>query len=485
MTLLLAVAILLSIPVFVALLKGNERNRLRAYSGIALVPLLAGAPVQGYLYGWPLWHGTVLGFAVTFGDALAIALLLTRRERLKKQIFWPVFLFYGFSLFTSIFGSVNWTATAFVWWQFARMLLLFTVVAGEGHRLDVRNSLLTGLALGLFYQAAYVITQKLTGQIQANGTFASQNLFGMVLELSILPLVGAALGGYKNKFIVPGALAGLICVAGTGSRAATVFTGAAILGLLIASLVRQSTPRKMKAIGFAVLGLAIASPLALMTLNQRFEGGSYVTEEDTRESFENAARSMAADYPFGVGANMFVWVSIQQDYAERAGVSWLPQNRSKPVHNAYLLARAETGWLGEVAIILMLVVPLLTAFRTAFADRRNPTGELALGISFALLTNIIHNNWEFDLHSAAVQSLLFLNFGLIAAMWRQTRTRDESLSDDVDGQSAQTRRAVTSPPVLPQGGNRSRTSEGEGTRRAPPLVLDYGPQRSRNSDEDG
>lgn len=485
MTILLAVAILCSIPLFVALLKGNERNRLLAYSGIALVPLLAGAPVQGYLNGYDFWLGTAFGFTVTFGDALAIALLITRQERLQKQIFWPVFLFYGFTLFTSIFGSVNWTATAYVWWQFARMLLLFTVVAGEGHRADVRNSLLTGLGLGLIYQAAYVITQKLTGQIQANGTFASQNLLGMVLELSILPLVGAALGGYKNKLIVPGALAGLICVAGTGSRAATVFTGAAVFGLLIASLVRKSTPRKVKAIGFAVLGLAIASPLALMTLNQRFEGGSYVTEEDTRESFEEAARSMAADYPLGVGANMYVWNSIHEGYADRAGVSWLPQNRSKPVHNAYLLARAETGWLGEIAIILMLVVPLLTAFRTAFADRKNPTGELALGISFALLTNIIHNNWEFDLHSAAVQSMLFLNFGLIAAMWRETRTRDKSLSEDVEGQTARGRRPVTSPPVLPQGSGRSRPSAGEETERAPPLVLDYGPRRSRDSDEDG
>ena len=469
MTLLLAIAILCSIPVFVALLNGNERNRLWAFSGVALVPLLASAPVQGYFYGWPTWHGTVLGIAVTFGDALAIALLITRREGRKNLPFWPFFAFYGFSLFTSIFGSVNLTATAFVWWQFARMLLLFAVVGGEGHRVDVRNSLLTGLALGLIYQAAHVIPQKLTGQVQAAGTFGSQNLFGMVLELAILPLVGAALAGFKNKLIIPGILAGLVCVAGTGSRATIVFTGAAVFALLIASLLRKSTPRKLKAMGFAALGLAIASPLALMTLNQRFEGGSYVTEEDTRATFEDAARAMAADHPVGVGANMFVWISIQEDYAERAGVNWLPQNRSKPVHNAYLLARAETGWHGEIAIILMLVIPMLTAFKVAYSDRSNPTGELALAIAFGLLANIIHNNWEFDLHSAPVQMMLFINFGLVAALSRQTRA-DKNTTELTGAQSPKPS-ANSPPPVLAMGGEKRKASAKEGKNGGAPLIL--------------
>lgn len=124
MTYILAVAILLSIPMFVSLLKQHKRYRPLAFTGIALVPLLQGLPILGYFYGWPTWLGTALGFSISLGDALAIALLMTRRDFRKKMQFWPLFAFYGFSLFTSIFFSLNWTATAFVWWQFARMLLL-------------------------------------------------------------------------------------------------------------------------------------------------------------------------------------------------------------------------------------------------------------------------------------------------------------------------------------------------------------------------
>jgi hypothetical protein len=60
---------------------------------------------------------------------------------------------------------------------------------------------------------------------------------------------------------------------------------------------------------------------------------------------------MSADHWLGVGANNFVSVNNTGGYAARAGMDWGPATRSKPAHNAYLVARAETGWLGEIALI--------------------------------------------------------------------------------------------------------------------------------------
>ena len=420
MTLVLAIIILTSVPLFIALLKQQERYRLWAFTGVALVPLIPDLPVTGFLYGWPAWLGTVKGFAISFGDALAIALLLSRRDYLKKLPFWPLLLFYALSLFISIFASTNLTATMFVWWQFARMLLLFVVISGEAHIPEIRDRLMTGLALGLIYQSGHVIMQKASGVVRAAGTFNSPNMIGMVMELSVLTLIGAILAGSKNKLLYPGAVAGMICAAGTGSRATLAFAGAAIFGVLLTSLIRRFSARKFKIVMAAVLGLAVTSPFAIGTLNDRFQGSTMTSPDEVRLAFEEAARTMASDYPIGVGANMFIWNSIHGDYASRAGVSWQAQDRSKPVHNAYLLARAETGWHGEIALILMLVIPMLTALRMAFANRQTSSGELALGCAFGLLANIVHNNWEFDLHSAGVQIILFINLGIIAALWRES-----------------------------------------------------------------
>ena len=210
MTLLLAAAILLSVPLFVALLRQNPRYRLWAFTAVAALPFCPDLPVEGYFYGWSEWRGTSLGIAVSLSDALALALIITRRRTPGKLPFWILFAFYGFALFTSVFFSALWLGTVFVWWQFGRVLLLFAAVAGESHRIDVRNSLATGFALGLIYQAAYVIPQKLSGVIQAHGTIVHQNIFGLMIELSVLPLIGIVLAGNRSKLVMAGIAAALI-----------------------------------------------------------------------------------------------------------------------------------------------------------------------------------------------------------------------------------------------------------------------------------
>lgn len=421
MTLVLAILVLLTCPIFVALLRRNPGRRWWAFVAIGAIPFLPNLPLEGFLYGWSGWSGTTMGIAVSPIDTLALALIVTRRRTIGKLPFWPVLGIYGAALFTSIFFAPLWIATTFAWWQFGRLLLLLAAVSGEGHKPDVRNGLLMGLAIGLSYQAGFVIFQKLTGVVQAPGTMGHQNILGLMIELTVLPLIGALLGGNRSKMVIFGISGALICVAGSGSRGTMGIAGAAILALLLISLVRRSTPFKFRIAALATAALVIATPFALATLNTRFGGASYVTEEATRATLEEAARAMAADYPLGVGANQFVLVSNRDGYAERAGVSWLSADRSKPPHNAYLLARAETGRLGELAFFLLLCVPMIIALRLAFANRKWVAGELALGSAMALAANALHNNYEFAVHTFPVQAVLFMNLGLIAGLAREYR----------------------------------------------------------------
>ena len=118
---------------------------------------------------------------------------------------------------------------------------------------------------------------------------------------------------------------------------------------------------------------------------------------------------------------MFVLVSNRDGYAERAGVPWQFSDRSMPVHNAYLLARAETGWIGELAFIIMLIVPMLRAVRFAFKNRGGAGGEMVLGAGVAIGINILHNNFEFASLVHTVQAMLMVSMALIATEIRVAR----------------------------------------------------------------
>ena len=137
--------------------------------------------------------------------------------------------------------------------------------------------------------------------------------------------------------------------------------------------------------------------------------------------FEGAAREMSRSHPFGVGANHYVFISNRDGYADRAGIPWQTADRSVPVHNAYLLARAETGWMGEIAFILMIFVPMVTALYLAFTNRKLPVGEALLGSAVALIANMAHNTYEFAVHTFPIQVLLFINIAIIAAQVRDRR----------------------------------------------------------------
>lgn len=420
MTLVLAGLMLLTYPAFCALLRMHTRRRHLAYIALGALPLLSNIPM-GFLYGWPNWGGTVRGFGVSLLVTLSLALITTRPRYVGILPFWGLFAFYGLMLIISVFGSSMWLATAFVWWQFASLMIVFAAVGGEAYKASVRESLLSGFSIGLVYQALFSIFQKITGVVQAPGTFGHQNILGLATELSLLPLVAVALAGDRRPSVIVGIAAALICIAGSGSRATMGIAAAGVVILTLLSLARRTTPRK---VGAAFLGaslLVLVTPFALGTLNERFKGASFVVADEERMRFEQAAKAISDDHPLGVGANQFVFVSNSAGYADKVGIAWQLANRSVPVHNAYLLARSETGWFGELAFILMLAVPCLLGFRLAFGDRKELGGDVLLGAAVALTANMFHNLYEYAAHTFHIQALLLINIGIIASEARHRR----------------------------------------------------------------
>lgn len=414
--------ILISLPLFIALLKQHSNRRDLALVALGVMPFISGnLQIDAAVITWPLWSGAVRGIQISPVDTLAIALILTRTKGSNSLPFFGLLGFYASTLVLSLTAASVPMATVFSCIQFLRVTIFFIAIGGEFARPGAPTNLLVGLSLGLMLQAGYVITQKLSGVVQASGTMGHQNILGMMTELALLPLIAAVLDGNRRKLVYAGIVAGLIVIAGGGSRGAMALVTGGIVILTVLSLARRRSPRKLKIVGLGVMAMAAIIPLGLATLEDRFGDSSFTTEEEQRAAFERSARAMAADYPLGVGANLYVPVANMEGYADKAGVAWNFANRSAPVHNAYLLARAETGYAGEIAFFLLLAVPAVFGLRAAFAQRSDAGGAIALGSSVGLIAIIVHNFYEFAAHAYNPQALILLNIAVIAGHIRVSK----------------------------------------------------------------
>jgi O-antigen ligase len=157
--------------------------------------------------------------------------------------------------------------------------------------------------------------------------------------------------------------------------------------------------------------------LAASSLAQRFGGDSQVNfaEDNERLLFKEAAADMLSDHPMGVGANHFNFVANTQGYFDRVGEEWGP-GRASNVHNVYWLVSAETGYLGLIAFVFLLLRPMYVAFACGLRHIGDPRGDLLLGLGVALLVVCVHSfeEWIFVTFDAQYQFALVI--GLVAGL---------------------------------------------------------------------
>ncbi|MBS0478985.1 MAG: hypothetical protein JSR79_06775, partial [Proteobacteria bacterium] len=124
--------IVMSIPILASLLRQNPPLRQWALTVIGVL-LFTGdnLRIDAALVGWPMWNGTARGIEVSPVDALAFALIMTRRGKGATRPFWIAIGVYGATLALSMIPASVWMATFFSCFQYARVVLVFAAVAGE------------------------------------------------------------------------------------------------------------------------------------------------------------------------------------------------------------------------------------------------------------------------------------------------------------------------------------------------------------------
>ncbi len=417
----LAVALAAIMPL-AGWLRDHPREAPKIWALMGFLPFGLG-PFHLFLavISWAGWPGYVLGAEVSIIDIMAIALYLSLPRTERRLPFRLSMVLYFLAVLLSAFQAPVPVAALFYAWQIARMFLLYAVVAKACKDERVVPALLTGMAIGICFEACVTIWQRFgQGVFQTGGTFGHQNLLGLISHFVVFPWFALLLAGRRGWQPIAGPLAGVIVTVLTISRASLGLAGIGYVALVLLSAVRKWTPRKAMIL---VVGTAVAgalAPLILSSFEQRFSlDAAMVGDYDERAAFIRAAGMIISDHPMGIGANNYVVVANTEGYNSTAGVAAISGSDSANVHNIFLLVTAETGYIGVITFIFMLFQPLIVAFRCGWRNRGDRRGDLLLGLGMSLLIVYIHSNFEWIFITYPAQYMFALEAGLVAGLAEQ------------------------------------------------------------------
>lgn len=402
---------------------GRDPRKLQiVWMAIGALPFVWGAFPRRkiVLAGEPDWPGLSQGFDISALDLILVTAFFTLPRSPSAPLpFKFSFAFYICAVLLSALQAPHQAASLYYVWQLLRMFMVFAIVARACADPQLVTALLKGMAIGICVEGVVVAWQRFVIHfVQAPGTFTTQNMLGMAMHFAIYPFFALLLSGEKGWQPRAVPIIGVLIVIFTTSRAALGFALAGLSLLFALAILRRWTPRMTRMLVAAVFAAALLSPVAYRQFSYRFQSTETIQEDDGgRSTLINAARFMLADHPMGIGANNYVMVARSQGYSERANVGVL--NSGAYPHNVYWTAAAETGFLGFVALTILLLRPLSVAFPCAWRNRKDPRGSLLLGLATSLVIVYIHSFYEKDLLLDWIQYLFAINLGLIAGVAQQ------------------------------------------------------------------
>lgn len=373
------------------------------------------------MISWAGWPGYTHGVEVSLVDLMALAIYLSLpRSEHHLPFKWPM-AFYFITVLLSVLQAAVPQATLFYAWQLARIFFFYAVLEKASADSRVAPALLKGMALGLLLATCQAVWQRFgLGIVRTTGGYQQENFFGIVSHFVVFPFFALLLAGQRGWLPPTISFSGVLISILTVSRATLGVTGSGFGLLFLVSAFRRWTARKALVMAVAATGVLMVVPFFISSFADRFGssiGASFLDVDDTRVKLAEAAGMMLSDHPMGVGANQFVVVGNTAGYYAHAGLSWV--NFGATVHNVYWLVAAETGYLGLIAFVIMLLRPLFVAFSCGWRARGDKRGDLLLGLGMALLAVYFHSFFEWVFVDFQIQYLFATTVGLIAGTAQQ------------------------------------------------------------------
>lgn len=327
------------------------------------------------------YRGDSRGIEVTTVDLLALTLWLAQRARgrlpagLTAPFFLPRMLYLGAAL-ASLTATPELLRSLFSVWKIVRMYFYFVALEGAFAELTLARAFLDGLGAGVLWQGVLALQQKYVYHaVRVLGSQSHPNSLAMLVNLIAPSAFSLMLGGQGRRWTGGVVAVAAMCNVFSLCRGGMMMFVLASSVVAAASMVRRPTAHKVKVLSWIVAGGALALLKSMDTIINRFVNAPKESEL-ARKLFNQAARAMAEEHPFGVGINMYSFVLDHGGYADRFTIE--PGDRNGIAHHIYWLTSAELGYVGVTAYVLVLLSVLVAAARLAL--RKGVEGELGVGI---------------------------------------------------------------------------------------------------------
>lgn len=385
----------------------------------------------GAYTGWT--NGIVLSLSDVSFIGLFLYLLLTGRkfQGISRSLVVPVMFMIG-SVILSLLNSTWIRLSLFEAVLLAQTFFLYYIVFTSAIETEKElRFVIMALMISLLLQGSLGILQCLTGReldafqtgtpttefiegapvTRALGTIGKPNGLAMYV-VPIILLVSAVLMKTKEKFYRP---LGWLAVSTGGmalllsySRGGWIAFSLALL-VLIVVMVRGGYVEARRP--FAVLLIVVAVAVVFFPqIHDRLTSDEGAAAATDRIYLIKIAWNMIKESPLvGIGANTFMSVIGQYQRGAELQDIYLHM-----VHNQYLLVAAETGFVGIIAFLWLLIA----CFRQALECARSKTSELArtVGLSAAAGFIAMTAHMMVDMYSSPLYlGMLFFFCGLCSA----------------------------------------------------------------------
>jgi O-antigen ligase len=374
---------------------------------------------------WAGWPSYVRGAEFSVIDGLVLALYLSLPDAPHRPLPFrlPMALYFIAVLLASLWATMP-EAALFYPCQLLRMFLVY-MVATKASSSDPRvaPAILKGMAGGLMIEAGVAIWQRFGLHVfQTTGTFEHQNTLGMMTNFVVFPFFALLLDGRGGRLPILVVLAGCVIDVLTVSRGAIGIAGVGFAIVFLCSALRNLTSRKLLMLLTGVATIAVLMPLIISSIEQR---GEFELDESnaSRVEFNSEAATMLSDNPLGVGSAQYVIAAREGGY-RRPGPDW-----EVIVHNVYLLVAVETGYIGLITFVVLLLCPIVVAFRCSWRNRRDVRANLLLALGVGLLTVYSQSFLEWVFLTYMPQYMFALEVGMVAGLaqqlgfWRRPRSK--------------------------------------------------------------
>jgi hypothetical protein len=374
-------------------------------------------------------------------DLIAVALSVAAIAKRPSRIAWwpynlgPLLLYFAMAV-ASLVGTQETFLGAFSLWKIVRGIALYWCVVNTIRTgVDVRAFWRAAVALGLMLAVIAAKQKYLGGYYRVPTIYDHENTVALVLNPIAPVLLAFGLVDQNPRramLSMVAALAMLFTVVETFSRAGMVLGLVALLAVLGIAQRRARSMRTRVAGIVVVIGLALGGAVLAKSVIERFEEAPEASAL-ARGEFNRVAARMAADYPLGVGINLYSAVASENPRYHDEFKIMANEDQTGVCHHIYRLTAAEMGWYGLAVFVFVLLRFVLRTAATAWR-RKQPDGLIQFGFLAGAVALHLSGFFEWAFRLTAVFYPFLVCAGVSMGM--------ADLARDEERQQARDRRAA-------------------------------------------